>query len=147
MRDKARDHFFHVVQSFFDGFAIKTFLSAICGFIMYSVGYDYLVIEVLAYLILVDLVLGGANAIKNKNFTSFRFSRTLYKMLFYLTLLIAAHQAIRLQYIPQWFDELVEMLIVVTEIKSIFENSALLGFKYAIKIEAKLNKFIDDKLK
>lgn len=113
---------------------------------MYSIGYDYLIIEVLSYLIVIDLVLGATNAFRNKNFTSFRFSRSLYKVLFYLTLLIVAHQAIRLVYMPQWFDELVEMLIVVTEMKSIFENSALLGFKYAVKLEEKLNKFIDEKI-
>lgn len=124
----------------------KAALSALITFAVYSLGYDYIVIEVLAYLIIIDWILGIAAAIKHQRFCSLHLSRTLYKIFFYLLLLIAVNQAVKINFIPGFTDDFVEAFITVTELKSILENAALLGFKNARKIEEKINAFLEEKL-
>lgn len=127
------------------GFKFKTLTACVVGYVIYLLGYDYLVVEVLSYLIVMDLVLGLMKAVKNQNFQSRKMGRFANKLLLYFILLIMAHQAIRLEMIPGWFDEVVELFLGITEIKSILENTAELGFPGALQIEKKLNKYVAGK--
>lgn len=124
---------------------LKAILALFCAAINHAIGEDWIMIEVMTYLIIIDWVFGTANAIKRKRFTSWKMAKVFYKLFFYFLLLIMAHQATRLSLIPSWFEDIVRAFIAVTEIKSILENSSLLGFKYATTIEKKLNSLIEQK--
>lgn len=134
-----------IAKSTFSGLPIKTFLAGICSFIMYSIGYDSQILSILAYLVVIDWVMGVSIAIKRGKFTSWRLIRTGYKIVFYLLLLVAAHQVQYNALIPDWFDDFVEFLIIITELKSIVENAAMLGFKQAVLIEDKINQLLVEK--
>jgi phage-related holin len=140
--DKAHE----AISYIFSQASLKSLLSAILAFLSFSLGYDSIIVEVLAYLIIIDWGLGLAASIKYKRFSSFHLSRTLYKILVYLLLLIAAHEAIKVSFIPAFLDDFIEAFITITEFKSILENSALLGFKNARVIEDKINAYLEDKL-
>lgn len=126
---------------------LKILISLILGYLISLLGNDILAISAIAALIVVDWVIAVLAAIKNKRFCSWYLGVTLYKIAFYLALLIMAHQALKINLIPHWFDDVIELFIAVTEIKSILENSALFGFKYAKKLENKLDEFLDEKIK
>jgi len=126
-------------------FKVKAIISIVGGYLFSCIGYDAVIIEVLAWLVVIDWIFGTANAIRRKKFTSWKFSKVFYKFFFYLLLLIMAHQSQKLSLMPEWFDDVVEWFIAITEIKSILENSALLGFKAAKKIEAKINDLLEEK--
>jgi len=130
----------------FSSAGAKALISSVIAFIAYSLGNDRIIVEVLAYLICIDWVLGIAAAAKHKRLSSLQLSRTLYKVLVYLLLLIAAKQAVRVAFIPGFLDDFIEAFITVTELKSILENAALLGFKNARKIEEKINAYLEEKL-
>jgi|GEM_PF-6671514 phage-related holin len=130
----------------FSSAGAKALVSAIVTFVAYSLDNDRLIVEVLAYLICIDWVLGITAAAKYKRLSSLHLSRTLYKVLLYLLLLIAAKQAVRVNFIPGFLDDFIEAFVTVTELKSILENSALLGFKNAKAIEAKINAYLEEKL-
>ena len=132
-------------KSFFSGIGIKSIFAVICGFVSYSIGYDYQILQILAYLVAIDWIMGVAIAIKRGRFTSWRLIKTGYKIIFYLLLVVSAHQIQMNSFIPNWFDDFVEFLIILTEGKSIMENAAMLGFKGAEKIERKINELLIDK--
>jgi phage-related holin len=135
----------HTTQGFIDGILGKSILSGIISFVIYSIGYDVEIIKMLAYLLLIDWVLGSALALKRRKFVSWGMIRTGYKMLLYLLILVASHQAMKNMFFPDWFDDFIEFLIIITEMKSILENSALLGFKIARRLETMLNQFVEEK--
>jgi toxin secretion/phage lysis holin len=134
-----------IAKTTFSSLPIKASIAAICGFIMYSVGYDSNILTILAYLVVIDWIMGISIAIKRGKFTSWRLIRTGYKIVFYLLLVVAAHQVQLNYFIPNWFDDFVEFIIILTELKSILENAAMLGFKQALKIEEKLNQLLSEK--
>lgn len=134
-----------IIKSTFSSLQIKAGLAAVCSFIMFSIGYDTQILSVLAYLVAIDWIMGVAIAIKRGRFTSWRLIRTGYKIMFYLLLVVAAHQIQLNTFIPEWFDDFVEFLIILTEAKSIMENAAMLGLKGAVKIEDKINQLLTEK--
>ena len=130
-----------------DNFSLKVVISGAFGLIFIALGGDLAIIVSITWLIVIDWVVAILAAIKNKHFSSWYLGVTLYKILFYLLLMIMAHQALTVKLIPDWFDDLVYFFIALTEIKSILENSSLFGFKYAKIIENKINEFVADKIK
>lgn len=142
---KVKQAFTYSFGSLISNFNAKVFFSGIFTGIMSLIGYDQNIMKVMACLIVIDWVFGTTNAIKKKTFTSWKFSKIFYKFFFYFLLLIMAHQSVKIAMIPNWFADMVEMFIVVTEIKSILENAALLGWKYAERIEAKINTILEEK--
>lgn len=134
------------IKSLIANIDIKIIASSILGFLSYSLGYDYIAVTAIAYLVGIDLLMGIAVSIKHKRFSSASLGVTLYKLFIYMMLLIMAHQALHIHFVPDFFDDMIEALIAVTEIISILENSALLGFKYARAVQKKINEFVDDKL-
>lgn len=134
------------IKSLLANIDIKIVASSVVSFISYSLGYDYIVVGAIAYLVGIDLIMGIAVSIKHKRFSSASLGVTIYKLMVYLLLLIMAHQALHIHFVPDFFDDMIEALIAVTEIISILENSALLGFKYARQVQAKINAMVDEKL-
>jgi toxin secretion/phage lysis holin len=135
------------IKSTFSSIYLKSILAGICSFVMYSIGYDYQILQIVAYIVIIDWILGVAIALKHSKFTSWKLIKTGYKIVFYLLLIVVAHQAQSNMFFPEWFDDFVEFLVIITEIKSIFENAAMLGFKQAIKVEEKINQLLSDKFK
>ena len=137
----------HTLGEFFSATKIKALLAGLCTFLANSIGDGNMVlVEVIAYLIIIDWIMGVSVSIKKRRFSSFHLSQSLWKALFYMLLLIATFQATRSIFMPEWFDDFVGMFIIVTELKSIFENSAILGFKPARFIEDKINEILESKL-
>lgn len=145
IRDMHLQEIILIIKSTFSGLRLKAIIAAVASFIMYSIGYDSQILSILAYLVVIDWVFGVSIAIKRGKFTSWRLIRTGYKIVFYLFLVVMAHQAQANLFIPDWFDDFVEFLVIVTELKSILENAAMLGFKQAEKIENKINQLLSDK--
>ena len=137
--------FILIIKSTFSSLPIKAAIAGICSFIMYSIGYDTQILQILTYLVMIDWIMGVSIAIKGGRFTSWRLIRTGYKIVFYLLLVVVAHQAQINYFIPAWFDDFVEFIIIATELKSIMENAAMLGFKQALKIEEKINQLLSEK--
>lgn len=134
-----------IIKTTFSSLSVKAGIAMVCSFIMYSIGYDSQILSILAYLVAIDWIMGVSIAIKRGRFTSWRLIRTGYKIIFYLLLVVAAHQIQLNSFIPAWFDDFVEFLVIITEFKSIIENAAMLGFKQAMKIEDKINQLLTDK--
>jgi toxin secretion/phage lysis holin len=137
-----------IFHNFIAGLKIKACLAGILTFICYSLGYNYLAIEVMAYLVVIDVILGIMGAIKMKRFNSYKLMKgMLLKILLYFLLIVAAYQATRLPMMPNWIYNFMALLIALTELKSILENAKLLDFKWAKVIEDKINGLISEKLK
>lgn len=134
-------------QSFTEWIYIKSAVAGVISFIAYSIGYDLEVVKVLAYMLVIDWFLGSILAIKRKKFVSWGMIRTCYKFLLYVAILVAVHQAQNNMFFPGWTDDFFEFLIIITELKSILENAALLGFKPAHKLDQLLNSFVEEKFK
>lgn len=124
---------------FFSNFQYKAPLAVCFTSISYLLTGDLKTMYIIGILVLIDFITGVLKALKKKNFTSVSFSKTGVKVLLYLLLLIAGHQVVQLRFYPEWIDELIEGYIAAVELYSILENAALLGFRPAKKIIAKLN--------
>ena len=141
------EHLIATLKNLFHFWQVKLLFATVLAYLNGLFGYDWIVIEVFAYLVTIDWILGVCVAIKRKRFNSWKMKGYLYKFLLYLSLMIAIHQSVRIHYFPNWAHEIIELMICITELKSILENAAILGFKMAAKLDAKLNDYLDDKLK
>jgi phage-related holin len=113
----------------------KAFFSAILTYFAYLLGYDYTILHAVFILVVVDFITGVARGYFIKqNLQSHLLFRTGYKMMIYLLLIIVAHVALTVQFMPAWTDDFIEFLIALTELKSIMENAGDLGFYPAKRI-------------
>lgn len=102
----------------------------------------------LMVLVFVDTILGLFAAYKTKQVSSEGFSKVLAKLFTYFMLLVATHTAVNIKVNQEtltlltWVDSMVYTLIVVRELISIFEKTAMIGyFKIPTWILEKLKYF------
>jgi len=125
---------------------LKIYWSTILGVLTYLTGCEEKIISALFILILIDTVFGLAVSIKKKKFSSWNgLSLALFKIFIYLGTIVAVNQA---EIMGMWevAGNIILFLIASTELISILECSAILGFKKAQLLIDKINDEIDEKL-
>lgn len=103
-----------------------------------------------ALLVLIDTILGIWLAYQSNKLSSTGFSKLLSKMAIYMILIIAVNQGhlnqphTALRVLMEWLDAWVYGAIIIREMLSIFEKTALLGyFKIPDAVKKKLDVFIE----
>lgn len=120
--------------------------SSLLAIFTHIAGADWLAYEILFILVIIDSFTGVAAAINIKQkISSRRFFRTGYKLLLYFSLIIAAHQLVRITGLIEWVETFMVLFLASTELLSIIENAHKLGIPIpawvSTKIENTINAF------
>jgi phage-related holin len=130
---------------FFSNIELKVIWSSILGYLTFLTGCEEKVLYAIIILILIDTLFGIGAAYKKKALASYNFfGLLLFKLFFYMLLVIMAFQA-SICGLP-FIRDLILLLIATTEVISTLESASILGFKWAKKLIEKINDNVQDKL-
>lgn len=127
-----------LVKSLCNSFLQKLVLAS-CGGVLFSlVGADTLAYEVVVILTVIDLITGVIVAFQKKELSSRKGFKTVYKLLLYFMLMIAAHQFGRFVTGFTILEYFIVAYIAGNEMLSLVENSIKLGIPIPIWIVQRL---------
>jgi len=119
----------------------KACVAIICTILLNIIGMNWVAYEVLLILVMMDTLLGTMIAYQEKNISSQGFFRTGKKLIVYFTLLISAHQVVRISDLTAWLDPSMALFCAATELISIIENAHRLGIPVPKGIVTKLEQY------
>lgn len=105
-------------------------------------GADTLAYQVLFVMVTIDFITGFSCGVKCKTLSSRRASRTLYKLILYILLVVAAHQLTRYATYLMWVEHFLVVYLGITEMLSIIENAHKLGVPIPEWVTEKLEGYL-----
>lgn len=136
------DGFLAVLQGLYTWSGFKAILAIFLAVLVEVIGINWLAYQVLFIMVTIDFITGFTCAAKNCNLSSRKASRTVYKLLIYILLVIAAHQLTRYAFYLEWLEHTIVVYLGITEMLSIIENAHRLGVPIPIWITEKLSSYL-----
>lgn len=133
------------ILSLCEAWELKTAVATCAALVFAFIGDNHIAYQIFFILTAIDFMTGTAVGVSQKELSSRKMFRTVYKFLLYSLLVISAHQMVRYSGNFTWIEDGVVSFIAATEFLSIVENVNKLGVPMPLWIKARLISVIEGK--